>query len=286
MRSLVLSGGGQLGAFQVGILNHLMGDLGYSYQSYFGISVGALNSGYLAMFTPDQHKQAAAGLEQLWLNIDTKGVYKRWFPFGKLHGLWKKSLFDSSPLRALVERELDRSKIIKSGNLLQVGAVSLATGEYKLFDQNYSQLHDAILGSSAFPGMLHPTKMEGQWWVDGGVRDVAPIGASIDAGADEIDVILTSPDEMDRALGEPKNILDVALKSVSIQSDEIMDDDLKIALLINELVKAGARPDKKHIKINIYRPERNLSQNLLEFDPKEIRDMISHGYEVAVKANK
>jgi len=283
-RALILSGGGQFGAFQVGVLKHLMGDKGLQYDTYLGVSVGAINAAYLAMFKPEQKGQAIAGLEGLWSKIDTKSVYKRWCPFGKLHGLWKNALFNSKPLQEMIYRTLDQKKILASGNTLRVGAVSLKSGDYRMFGEDYPRLADAVLGSAAFPGMLLPVELEGELYTDGGVRDVTPLGNVIGLGADEVDVILCSTESMDQIQANPGNTLEVALRSVSIMSDETAQNDVRIALLINELVKVGARPDKKYVKINVYRPEKILSESLLEFNPDEIQKMISHGYMVAKKA--
>jgi len=282
-RALVLSGGGQLGGFQVGVLKYLMGEAGLQYNTYLGVSVGAINAAYLAMFSPDQHSRAAAGLEGLWSKLDTSKVYKRWCPFGRLHGLWKPALYNSSPLKDMIYNTLDIKNILASGNELRVGAVSLKSGEFRMFSQDYPKLADAVLASSAFPGILLPIEMEGDLWSDGGIRDVTPLGTVIGLGAEEVDVILCQR-EGSKSEQNPKNTIDVAMRAVSIMSDETAINDVRIALLINDLVKAGARSDKRYVKIRIFRPEKNLSDGLLEFKPEEIKEMISHGYYVAKKS--
>lgn len=280
-RALVCSGGGSKGAFQVGVLKHLMGNLGHQYSAYCGISVGALNSAYLAMFRPNDTIQAITGLESLWSKINTASIYKRWFPFGKLHGLWKNGLFDTSPLKEFMEKHLNEAKIITSGNDLRIGAVSLDTGEYKIFDETYHDIFGAVLASSSFPIMFEPVELDGQVWTDGGVRDIAPMGAIIDLGATEVDVILTSPEKLQKA-AHPKNALEASMRTISIMTNEMISNDIDKALLINELVKAQVS-DKKYIKINIYRPEKELTGDSLDFNPDSIKNMISYGYEVAAK---
>src|ERR1700693_308620 len=47
-RALVLSGGGSKGAFEVGVLQRLMGDEQLDYDLLCGTSVGAINAAYLA----------------------------------------------------------------------------------------------------------------------------------------------------------------------------------------------------------------------------------------------
>ncbi|MHA2280219.1 MAG: patatin-like phospholipase family protein [Promethearchaeota archaeon] len=282
MRALVLSGGGSKGAFQVGALQHLMVNLGRQYKVYCGVSVGAINCGYLAMYPEYEGISAAMGLHKLWKELNTKKVYKRWCPFGKLHALWKKSLYNSKPLKDLLRREIDVSKLQNSGNKLRVGAVSLNTGDYRLFTELDDSIVKGVIASSAFPGALAPAKIDNQIWTDGGIRNVTPLKAAIDAGADEIDVILTFTKDIKQDFENDDKTISLMLKVLDVMVQEIMDNDLEIAEMINEQVRQG-RTDKKEIKINIIRPEVSLSGDSLDFDPKLLSGMMNIGDDVAKK---
>src|SRR5271170_486424 len=111
MRSLVLSGGGVKGAHSVGMLRHILGELKIKYDIYCGVSVGAINCAFLAQYPTGAEEEASAKLTELWNNLSTKDVYKRWFPFGRFHGIWNSSIYDSSPLSDLVRKHIDLSKI-------------------------------------------------------------------------------------------------------------------------------------------------------------------------------
>ena len=124
MRALVLSGGGCKGAFQVGALQHLMVNLKKQYDVYCGVSVGAINCAHLAMYPKSEGVTAAMDLHELWKNLETKKVYKRWFPFGKLHALWKKSIYNSKPLKQMMHRELDKPRMRNSGCRLRISRCS------------------------------------------------------------------------------------------------------------------------------------------------------------------
>jgi len=285
-RALILGGGGARGAFQAGVLKHLMSDLNIKYTAYLGVSVGAINAAYLSMFNPEKSKEAIKMLERLWLELEDCDIKKRWFPFGALHALWKKAAYNSKPLRETIYRYIDEEKIKNSKNHLKVGAACLETGEYKLFDKNFSNINEAVLASSAYPAAFLPVKIDGKYWIDGGVRNVTPIGDAIALGVDEIDVIMTNPVDLEKGNSSPDNALEVGLRALSILIDEVTQTDIEIALLVNELVKAGERPNKKYIKINIYRPDNPLESSSLNFDPKEIRKMLDHGYKLAKEKNK
>ena len=103
MRALVLSGGGSKGAYQVGALKYILGECNIKYDAFCGVSVGALNCAFLSMFKFNEEKESINLLLDIWNNLDSSKIYKRWYPFGRWHALWKKSFFDSSPLYKLVK---------------------------------------------------------------------------------------------------------------------------------------------------------------------------------------
>src|SRR5690606_14813151 len=125
-----LSGGGSNGSFQAGAIKYLVG-AGRKYEVFTGVSVGAINAAHMAMYNQQASELAASSLVKLWENLRTKDVYKRWFPFGKLHALWKQSLYNTEPLQQLIRNNLKPEQILKNKNELRVGAVSLTSGEYK-----------------------------------------------------------------------------------------------------------------------------------------------------------
>lgn len=282
MRALVLSGGGAKGAFQIGALQHLIINLERKYQIYCGVSVGAINSSYLSMYRESRSTIGIWNLKEKWLKLSTSKIYKRWCPFGKLHALWKPSVYNSAPLMDFIRSGLDTDKIKESGNKLRIGAASLTTGEYKIFDETYHDIAGAVLASASFPVMLSPVKLDGQLCTDGGIRDITPLKSAIDAGADSVDVIVTSPNTVVQKFSKDPNAIDLGLRCLDVMTDEIIDNDIKIAQLINELVSCG-KSDKKLIEINIIRPSIHLGDSL-DFEQENIRPMMKQGYEDAVKA--
>jgi NTE family protein len=279
-RALVLSGGGAKGAYEVGALLYLYGDLENQYDIICGVSVGALNGSFLAQYLKKDEKSAINGLLDLWNSIDTRSIYKRWF-FGYLSSLWRSSVYNSEPLQKLVRGVLSQAAIQLSGKELRVGAVSLNSGIYKLFDQNYHDLAGAVLASASFPVMLCPIKLDGELWTDGGIRDVTPLAAAIDLQADEVDIIVTSPDYTAPHPSHRFNVLDLAWRSVEVMSDEIINNDLHKAISINKMISAGFFSNKRKIPIRIIRPSSKLIDNSLDFSQATIQEMIKTGYEDA-----
>lgn len=282
MRALVLSGGGSKGAFQVGVLKSLI-ESGYSargYKAIAGVSVGALNGAYLAQFKPANFLLAVSKLEDFWMKVKTRSVYKRWFPFGKLHGLWKSSIYDSSPLKKMVEENIDPEKIRSSGIQLRVGAVDLGTGDYVSFGPDNGDIRKAVLASSAFPAMLEAIEKDGRTFTDGGVRNTAPAGDMIQIPeVDHLDVILTTPEKPAPKTNKKWNALDVALRSIDILMDEIVVTDLKTVARINALVDGGISKTHKLVTMRVYRPKYELADPL-DFNHENIVRMFNHGLEV------
>lgn len=237
-----------------------------------GVSVGALNAAFLAQHARSEHVAAARGLRDFWARVNgNASVYRRWFPFGRLHGLWRGSLYDTTPLAKTVAANLDPEKLRRSDVKLLVGAVCLETGEYRYVEGTDPDIREWVLASSAFPVAFPPRVIEGKHWVDGGIRDITPITDVLALQPDAIDIVLTAP------LGEPmgsmparqtSNALQVALRSAYLMSDEVFNGDL-------ERVPEADRP-----KLRVYAPPAGHPlPDGLDFDPVRIAELYALGYQ-------
>lgn len=276
MRALCLSGGGANGSYEVGAIEYLVLNQKRDYQIFAGVSVGAINAAYLAHFKPDRLDAGVNNLGNMWRNLSTDQIYKRWFPFGRLHALWKQSLYDSSPVQKMMRSNLKPEIILASGNKLRLGAVCVSSGQYEVFDENYHDIPGAVLASSAFPLAFSPIKLDGKLYLDGGIRTIIPLTAAIKAGADEVDVIITQP--KNEPEWQPKNpkTLDLALRTLDIMTNEIVDNDILVPKLYNTLAVLG-QSSKKLVKINIIRPLKPLGDSL-DFSPKLNIQRLDLGY--------
>jgi NTE family protein len=282
MKALVLSGGGCKNAYQAGALKYLLGELDIKYDILCGVSAGAINVGFLAQYKSGEEKQAAKDITTLWSNLNTKSIYKRWFPFGKFHALWRTSLCNSSPMHKLIKDHISLKKIRESGKKIAVGAVCLNSGKYTIFDQHDDFFIEAIMASASFPGIFCPVLIREHLFLDGGIKENISIKTGIELGATEIDLILTSPEIRNKNWLEYPNIGDIIQRSLELSTDKIMANDLEKAQLHNKLAEAKLN-DKTIVKLNIIRPEYNLTDDILDFDPKKIKNMLEAGYLDAVK---
>lgn len=266
MRILVLSGGGSRGAFQAGVIDALSHNTKNRWDMIFGVSVGALNGAFLAQFPKDDIALASECLNNFWFGIKgNQSVYKRWNPFGKLHALWKNSLYDTSPLKQMVYSNLSKSALRTSRVELGIGAVCLETGEYATISGLSDDIHDWVLASSAFPVAFPPVKINEKNWVDGGVRDITPISDVFKFNPDHVDVILTAPmSDYLGGNGQSRNAIDVALRTASIMSHEVFLNDLENI------------PAEFKNKVSVYSPTVSLPDPL-DFNPDVIVSLHSNG---------
>lgn len=280
MRALVLSGGGSKGAYQVGALKYILGEKQVVYDALCGVSVGAINVAYLSMFKEGQEAESSQILSHMWSQLENSKIYKRWFPFGRWHAIWRKSFFDSSPLHNLLKSGISLEKIRESGKHVNVGTVSLSSGKYTIFDQTSDYFIDAVIASASFPGMLTPVEFLGQLWTDGGIKEISPIKKAVELGADIIDVIICNPKTRVKKFIENPTTVDVLKRSMDLSTDKIMANDIEKVEMYNILAQNGLT-EKKYVQLNIVRPDLNLIEDLLDFRPEKIREMMAKGYEDA-----
>ena len=282
-RALVLAGGGSKGSFEIGVMKYLLEDNKNQYDIITGISVGALNASLFSQFPIGKESEALLALETIWDNIEESTVYVNHKPFGKLQALWKPSVYDSSPLRKFLIKNLDPKKVKSSGRELRISACSLVTGTVKTWtEQDESDIIDAVLASASFPVMLCPIEINGDLFTDAGVKEIAPLNSAIKAGADIIDVIITSPIESQIWKQNNKrkpNTIKVLMRCIELMTDEILVNDLVRIDNINKQIKEGTANSKyRNIEINLYQPDKVLIDNCLKFDRKTMSEMKTLGY--------
>lgn len=268
-RALVLSGGGAYGAFEVGALQ-VLAAAGCSWNIMAGVSVGAINAAYMAMFEPSEQRVGAEGLVRFWERIQgNASIYKPWW-CGRLASLWKGGLYNTAPLDGLIRGAYDASKVRASGVTLSVGAVALGSGEYKALSSDEADFPTCVMASAAMPGIFPPVRMQGAAWVDGGVRDATPIRDVLAMAPDAIDVIITGPRGAPPkpSTSQFTNILDVAARSVSLLADEVFQSDLDLCA-------------KLEVPVRVIDPAAHFEHDAFDFDPKHIRALMQQGRERA-----
>jgi len=274
-RALVLSGGGSKGSWQLGALKALA-LAGRSWNSVHGISVGALNGSWIAMHTPEEQPGCVDGLIKVWDNVMTsKDIYEPWAPCGLKYiwSMWKGSLNTGAPLRKLVKSYWNPDRLAGSGVKLTVGCASLTSGLYTAIDGENTNIMEYVLASSHMPLIFEPLVVDGQQWIDGGIRHQIPILEALKENPDEIDVILTSP------ISEERIRRDVEVNSapgVALRLSEIVSDQIYVSDFFT-MMRAAKTVDG--LKINIFVPSVSPNNDSMDFDHFDIEAGIRMGFE-------
>lgn len=183
--AFVLSGGGNLGALQVGMLEALT-EAGISADVVLGCSVGALNG---AAYSSDPSREGVERLADTWRAIESPSLMpSSWVPSAIQLLRRGASLHDSSGLRHTVEEILgDHSSFESLATPFQCVATSVDTAMEHWFTEG--ELLPAIMASAALPAVYPPVEIAGRRFVDGGVVDNVPIARAVELGCDRIYVL-------------------------------------------------------------------------------------------------
>ena len=186
--AFVLSGGGNLGALQVGMMYALV-ERGVRPGMIVGTSVGAINGAFLAS-RPDL--PGIAEIARLWSSLRRKDVLG--VDFGTLVGGFRgrpRHLFDSSSIRRILDTFVAFRRLEEAPIPLTVVATALHTGEAVVL--NSGDATTALLASSAVPWLLPPVEIDGRLLVDGAASADVPVRQALSLGARHIYVLPTAP---------------------------------------------------------------------------------------------
>ncbi|GAA5122767.1 patatin-like phospholipase family protein [Haloechinothrix salitolerans] len=208
--AFVLSGGGSLGAIQVGMLQALY-ERDIVPDLVAAASAGALNGAFLA--SRPETSATADRLAEVWSGLETNDV----FPFNPLTALLgalgcKDHVVSSSKLRELIEEWIELDDLGDARIPLHVIATDLLSGaELRLSE---GPVTSAVLASAALPGVFPPVR-RGRWvLVDGGITNNTPLSHAIALGAHKVYVL---PTGYTCTLEKPpRGALGVALQSLNV----------------------------------------------------------------------
>lgn len=200
--AFVFSGGGSLGAVQVGQLEALAA-FGMEPDLVVGVSVGALNGAILA---EKGLVDALPVLKEIWHGLTREHI----FPGGLLSQALcliqtRLNLFRQDRLGDLICRTLTARRFQDLMLPFGVLATELLANRGCLFRQG--PLHPALLASSAIPGIYPPQIIDGVVYVDGGLTANVPLAAAEEMGAGAI-VVLDAGNTCHRRQA-PKHLADL-----------------------------------------------------------------------------
>jgi NTE family protein len=278
-RAIALSGGGSNILFHAGVLKYLKAH-DIKIDVAYGVSSGALAA---VMLGQDKTEE----LNRIVETVRNKDVYRKGFlPLTLFHALFGRLyLYNNSPLWKLLDREARGAYTIPVG----VGVVDISgRGRFEVQENTVEDFNRYVIASTAIPLVFPPVKIKGDYFVDGGLLHVNPLGELIDRhDPDEIIIVNTYISELrDLSLGRPKNAIDYAGKLLRIVMAHAMNDDIHRFLHINRMVEESGVPlyspsgkRYKYFKCRLIEALR-FTGDSIDFTNAD-RRLIQHGYDVA-----
>lgn len=182
--AFVFSGGGSLGAIQVGMLRVLL-EADVCPDFVVGASVGAINAAYFACAP---NLEGVAALEQIWLGLHRADIFP--FTLTSLIGLIKHpgNIVDPSGLRGVLERNLPCGRVEETKIPLHVMATDQQGQAVRL---SSGAAVEAVLASTAIPGVFPPVQIGDDMLMDGAVAANTPVRLAAELGASRIVILPT-----------------------------------------------------------------------------------------------
>jgi len=185
--AFVLSGGGSLGAVQVGMLQALAAR-GVEPDLVIGTSAGALNAAYVAGYGTSP--EALDDLAAIWTGLRRRDV----FPLqparlGAAAMGRAPSLCPNGGLRRLIRDHITFDQLENAKIPVHVITTDVRSGEEVVLSTGDAV--DAIVASAAIPAVFPSVRIGDRDLIDGGVADNAAISQAVALGADVVYVLPT-----------------------------------------------------------------------------------------------
>ncbi len=201
INALLLSSGGQFGAFGVGVLEG-WGKVEQSdvARPTFDIVTGVSTGAMIAPFAMSGTDYSIGRIATLYRQADDSLAVLR----GLLFFLpWRESFFDNRTLRERIEREIDMEAIAevaeahRQHRMLLVGATDLDLGQFHIWDMGMeaeravetgdpSLFQKAMLSSASIPGAFPPVEINGTLFADGAAAQATFFGLDREAIGDVV----------------------------------------------------------------------------------------------------
>jgi len=242
--TLVLQGGGALGAYQAGVYEALH-EAGIEPDWIIGTSIGAINAGIIAGNRPEDRLEK---LRSFWetvrfpapvtamsalpflgstfaaMNAITSGLPGFFVPnpmafLGPKMPLGAESAgyYSTDPLRKTLETLVDPALLSAQSPRVTLGAANVSSGEMRYFDSKTDALTlSHIMASGALPPAFPAVRIDGELYWDGGILSNTPVEAVFDDHPRRSGIVFAV--HLWRREGEePRSIWDVANREKDLQ---------------------------------------------------------------------
>jgi len=259
--AFVFTGGGSLGAIQVGMLRVLL-SAGVQPDFVVGASVGAINAGY---FAGAPNAEGVATLEQIWSGLRRSDI----FPF-TLASVFRLlghpgNVVDPGGLRRVIETNLPYAQLEDALIPLNIMATNQQGQGVRLAR---GPAAEAILASTAIPGVFPPVHIDGEALMDGAIAANTPVRLAAELGASRIIILPTGyacalKEPPTRAIAKALHAITLMIAWQLMYELERMPEDIQVHLMptlcplavspfdfsaSGELIERAAQSSKKWIE--------------------------------------
>ena len=252
--TLLLQGGGALGAYQGGVYEALA-EANIHPDWIAGISIGAINAAIIAGNPPNSRVDR---LREFWTHVtssapwgwpgnpfgdlarsdDTRSLLNQmsanfavasgatgffstrammpWFqPNGTLGAT---SFYDTSDLKHTLERLVDFDRLNAGMTRFSAGAVNVRTGNFAYFDTSTHKIApEHVMASGALPPGFPAVEIDGEHYWDGGLVSNTPLQWVIESDPRRRDTLAFQVDLWSSQGALPRNLAEVATRHKEIQ---------------------------------------------------------------------
>lgn len=321
-QALVLAGGGARAAYQVGVLRAIADWLppgqACPFEVLVGTSAGAINAAALAA-NATRLVDGVTALESVWSGFRSSQVV-RCDPLTVLRGVlhWTvslassgwlaappRSLLDTTPLRDLLQQVIPLERIrdgLERGPLqaVAVATTSYSTGRAVAFFEARPAIDEwhrarragkrrpidfeTLMASAAIPFFFPASRIDGDYYGDGAMRQLAPLSPAVHLGANRLLVVGTRADvpasPADATPGRPPSpghLLGFVLDSLFTDGLSI---DLERLRQINAILAATPdtqHPDRRPIDVCVIQPSEDptaIARRHLKAMPRSLRVLL------------
>lgn len=244
--ALVLSGGGVRGLASIGVLK-VIDELNIRIDFVAGTSMGATVGGLYSM------GYTGVEIEQIMLDLDFRSIFsdginreevyigrKRWLPYAntfldidaKMRPKLPQGIYSGNNLINKLYELTYPAATIHDFNELPIPfactATNLSSGKLKIFSSG--NLHEALRASMSVPTIFEPFEIDGNTYVDGGLKANLPSLLAVDAKADFIIAVKTNTPLA--GVNEMNSLLDVLTQSLNVGITENVDASLEACDII------------------------------------------------------
>lgn len=267
--SLVLQGGGALGAYQAGVYQALH-EAGLEPDWVAGVSIGAINGALIAGNPPERRVER---LHQFWDTITSRPVswvlgyddtsraaLGAWSSFmttalgqpgfftPNVPSPWLSSpgsttatsFYDTAPLAKTLAELVDFERLNDGPVRYAAGAVEVVSGNFAYFDRLEQRIGiEHVMASGALPPALPMVQIGTDWYWDGGLVSNTPLQHVLEKGGD-MDQLIFQVDLFSASGPLPRTMQDVLARQKDIQFSSrtrMMTDEVAARLRRNQILK-------------------------------------------------